>query len=290
MLGHMIKRIILFLIIIALGLALYFYQSRFPKSLPAFSQTGQTVDSQKVLAGSGQTPAEKKEVSLPAPLKVNGEWLSNDKNSIILTDEGIVGFTNQERNKQSLAPLAINEKLNASAKAKVDDMFKQRYFEHTSPDGVTIDDLADQVGYDFILIGENLAEGDFKDDQALVLAWMASPHHRANILNDRYTEIGVAVGHGPLNGQDVWLAVQHFGRPANLCPDIDQALKATIDQNKATLEALSKELNLQGGEAAVFLSYIKNFNKIKTYSKLAEETSAEITQYNDQVSAFNTCI
>ena len=282
----MIKKILLFLTIIALGLAFYFYQSGFPKSLPASSQTGQVIDSQKVLGDF----AEKKEVSLPEPLKVSKEWLSSNKDSIILTDSGIIKYSNKEREKQSLPGFSENKKLSASAEAKLEDMFKQQYFEHTSPQGKTMNDLAVEVNYDYILIGENLAEGDFKDDEALVSAWMASPNHRANILNSLYTEIGVAVGRGMIKDQEVWLAIQHFGRPANLCSEIDKDLKLSINQNKARIEELTQELNLGNGGAAVFLAYLKSLNKIREYNNLVEETAAKIDLYNNQVSSFNNCI
>ena len=42
---------------------------------------------------------------------------------------------------------------------------------------------------------------------------MNSPTHRANIVNGRYREIGVAVLEGELEGQETTLVVQMFGTP-----------------------------------------------------------------------------
>src|SRR3989344_7601282 len=123
-----------------------------------------------------------------------------------LSVSGVVSFTNQERKKEGLGELALSPLLNQSAQKKVADMFDRQYFEHESPTGINIDDLAEESGYKFIVIGENLALGNFKDDQALVDGWMNSPPHRENILNGKYTEIGVAVGRGLYQGKDTWLA------------------------------------------------------------------------------------
>ena len=282
------KTIFRFLAIIAVGLAIFAYQNGFTKTLPFLNQSGQAIDSQdqKVLGDSAQM----KEISLPAPLQVKTKWLSSEA-TINLTSDGVVKYANIERIKEGRAELDINEKLNASAKIKLDDMFKEQYFEHTSPEGFTISDLGQEVGYDYILLGENLAMGDFKDDRALVLAWMESPKHRENILNNRYTEIGVAVGQGMYDGKMTWLAVEHFGRPADLCPGIDQNLKTTIDQNKARIDELALELNLSdGGAGAIFLAYMKDFSEVREYNKLIEETANEINLYNNQVASFNNCI
>ena len=47
----------------------------------------------------------------------------------------------------------------------------------------------------------------------MVDAWMNSPTHRANIMNPRYEEIGIAVVDGLLNGIETTLVVQMFGTP-----------------------------------------------------------------------------
>jgi uncharacterized protein YkwD len=266
------KAVLRFSSIIAVGLGIFFYQNGLPKSLPSMPQGAQVIDSQ------------------PEPLKVSRQLLSSERSDASLTAGGVIKYTNAERVKQSLPELSVSDKLNSSAKMKLDDMFANGYFDHTSPSGITLTDLGARAGYDYILIGENLAQGDFKDDQSLVAAWMASPHHRENILNARYTEIGVAVGYGMFNGKDIWIAVQHFGRPADLCPEIDQALKEDIDRNKARIDQLASELNLQSAEAAALLAYVKDFSKVKEYNYLISETSKEVDQYNNEVTAFNSCI
>ena len=50
----------------------------------------------------------------------------------------------------------------------------------------------EKENYDYNYAGENLAM-DFQSAEKMEEAWMASPTHRANILNGKYREIGMAV-------------------------------------------------------------------------------------------------
>ena len=134
--------------------------------------------------------------------------------------------------------LLENTKLDQSAELKAQDMLKNQYFAHTSPSGMAVGNLAEKVGYEFIAIGENLALGNFENDEALVQAWMDSPGHRANILNSRYQEIGVAVLKGVFEGRTTWLAVQHFGLPLSVCPSPQEGVKLTIDANQNKIDEI----------------------------------------------------
>jgi len=238
-------------------------------------------------------------VYVSGPLKVINNLLSNNT-EIKLSKENIINLTNQNRKENGdLSALVENSKLDFSAEKKVQDMFIKQYFEHTSPDGIGVGDLGVQVGYEYIIIGENLALGNFKDDKAIVDAWMASPGHRANILNKRYTEIGVAVAKGQYEGKEVWIAVQHFGLPKTACPSIDESLHQIINFNQDKAKTLSSELstlrtNIDKGtiyEGKTASEQIDIYNsKISDYNELISEIKTKITQYNNQVNAFNSCI
>lgn len=132
--------------------------------------------------------------------------------SSLITPEVIVNLTNQERAKEHLSALKINQKLNESAQRKAGDMFAFDYWAHTSPSGRTPWDFFSEVGYDYKIAGENLAK-DFYDNESVVRAWMKSPSHRENIINPRYEEIGIAVVNGTINGIQTTLVVQHFAKP-----------------------------------------------------------------------------
>lgn len=131
--------------------------------------------------------------------------------SDITVDQTLV-LTNQERAKSGLAPLSLNAKLSSAASAKASDMFQNQYWAHVSPSGKEPWSFITASGYSYRLAGENLAR-DFNHTTDMVIAWMNSPTHRANIMNGRYTEIGLAVVNGQLQGIDTTLVVQMFGAP-----------------------------------------------------------------------------
>lgn len=229
---------------------------------------------------------------LPPPLRV-----TQGKKGF-LTKQGIVEWTNSERKNYGLLPLKVNPLLEKSAQLKLDDMFAHQYFAHVSPSGVELKDWINKVGYDFILIGENLAMGNFENDRDLVLAWMESPGHRENILNPKYQEIGVAVKEGLFEGKRIWIAVQHFGKSLSACPQPDELLRKRIEERQQQIKDLEDELLLLQKEIR------KNFPKwgidqekitiynslVQKYNSLVEEIENLITKYNSQVKIFNECV
>lgn len=131
--------------------------------------------------------------------------------STITVDE-VVNMTNQERSQLGLAPLSVNPLLTQAAIAKAHDMFEKQYWAHTAPDGREPWDFMRSAGYHYQVAGENLAR-DFSSTGPMISAWMASPTHRDNMVNSRYSQIGVAVVNGVLQGTETTLVVQMFGQP-----------------------------------------------------------------------------
>ena len=125
----------------------------------------------------------------------------------------LVDLTNSSRGENDLGGLAINPTLSAAAQAKADDMATKSYFAHVSPEGVDSWYWFRQQGYTFLYAGENLAV-DFSDSIDVERAWMNSPAHRGNILNNRFTEIGIATAQGTFQGHTTTFVVQMFGTPA----------------------------------------------------------------------------
>jgi len=131
-----------------------------------------------------------------------------------ITPEKVVELTNLEREKYGLSSLLLSASLNEAARRKAADMFAFDYWAHKSPSGREPWDFFQEVGYDYIYAGENLAR-DFSTPEAVVAAWMMSPSHRDNIVNSHYQEIGIAVVNGTLRGVETTLVVQLFGTPVN---------------------------------------------------------------------------
>lgn len=211
----------------------------------------------------------------------------------------ILKYTNKERTSQSLSSLSLNEKLNKVATRKVNDLFNKEYFEHISPNGEGASDIASDIGYEYLIIGENLAMGVFHSGQVIVEAWMDSPGHRANILNNKYTEIGIAVRVDDYKGVNTLMAVQIFAKPLALCGKPDKAL---IDSSSETIKQMQVEAQLMFNN----LTEIKNspdldwsyYNqKVAEYNYYAKKVNDSILAlknlidfYNTDVAEYNTCI
>jgi hypothetical protein len=129
----------------------------------------------------------------------------------------LIDEANDNRAIYNLTPLTRNATLEAAAKEKADDMAKYSYFAHNSPTGITPWYWFTKAGYRFIYAGENLAI-NFTDSKAVTDAWMASPGHRANILNGNFTEIGIATTNGYYEGHPTTFVVQLFGKPIQPSP------------------------------------------------------------------------
>lgn len=129
-----------------------------------------------------------------------------------MTPSTILGLINAERTEAGLSPLKENAALSTAAEAKLKHMFQNDYFSHTSPKGETPWYWIKQSGYAYQYAGENLAI-NYTSAAKQHQAWMKSETHRANILSSKYTETGIAVRSGTLNGEAATITVEMFGAP-----------------------------------------------------------------------------
>lgn len=117
----------------------------------------------------------------------------------------VLTLVNQERAAAGVAPLQADVQAERAAKAHVEDMAGRSYFDHVSPEGWTpTDRMRMTKGSGYRMVGENIAVGQ-RSAQAVMNAWMASPGHRANILDARYTHLGVGVDEPSWNWCQVFL-------------------------------------------------------------------------------------
>ncbi|PJC47787.1 MAG: hypothetical protein CO034_01360 [Parcubacteria group bacterium CG_4_9_14_0_2_um_filter_35_11] len=174
-----------------------------------------------------------------------------------------------------------------------------------SPEGDDAGIILKEIGYDYLVVGENLARGYFKDSKDLVDGWMKSPDHRENILNPKFREIGVAQREGKFQGKEQYLAVQIFASPLSLCPLPDESSLSQIQEKEEELEELTKKAEILRGEIEkesqeefeseaefqVVQDKIKTYNAlVRRINKLSKELETLILNYNSQVNSFNTCI
>jgi len=242
-----------------------------------------------------------KEILAPEPLT----FLIEKETESVLSNEEIIKFTNYYREENDIAELNTNQLLMEAAENKLNDMFQKQYFAHISPEGDDAGIILKEIGYDYLVVGENLARGYFKDSKDLVDGWMKSPDHRENILNPKFREIGVAQREGKFQGKEQYLAVQIFASPLSLCPLPDESSLSQIQEKEEELEELTKKAEILRGEIEkesqeefeseaefqVVQDKIKTYNAlVRRINKLSKELETLILNYNSQVNSFNTCI
>lgn len=102
--------------------------------------------------------------------------------------EQVVKLVNEERVKAGLNTLVVDPSVEAAALVRAKETVTS--FSHTRPDGSSFSTALTENGVKFRGSGENIAWGQ-KTPEEVMKGWMNSPGHRANILNEKFTTIGV---------------------------------------------------------------------------------------------------
>lgn len=100
----------------------------------------------------------------------------------------VVALVNKERTAVGLNPLTINESAMSAAAVRSKEI--RQSFSHTRPDGRSFSTALKEQGISYRGSGENIAYGQ-RSPEEVMKAWMNSSGHRANILNEKFTSIGV---------------------------------------------------------------------------------------------------
>ena len=135
--------------------------------------TQQTTGQTKSAAPAGQAKAEQPKATPP-----------EEEFELLPVETKVIEKTNAERVRRGLRPLIMDRALVRSARRHTAWMTNRRTFQHSSG------------------VAENIAMGQRTSDQ-VILSWMNSSGHRANMLNTGYTKIGVAAYHAP-DGTTYW--------------------------------------------------------------------------------------
>lgn len=114
----------------------------------------------------------------------------------VSTEQALVAAVNASRTEHGLRPLVLNVELRSAARRHSAQMIKRNRLYHS--------DLSDIAGR---WVGENVALGPSVEEVHAAL--MASPLHRANLLDQGMTQIGVAVDY---DSGSLWVT-QIFRQP-----------------------------------------------------------------------------
>ena len=103
----------------------------------------------------------------------------------------VFSIVNRERKAQGLSPLVLDKELMEAAAIRAREL--PRNYSHTRPDGTSCFTV---LKYHNAYKGENIAAG-YPNSRAAMDGWMHSPGHRANILNPKFTKIGIGYVYEP---------------------------------------------------------------------------------------------
>jgi uncharacterized protein YkwD len=128
---------------------------------------------------------------------------------------------NTFRARHRFARLSLSPALTAAARAHSRQMAQDGYFSHASPDGSAfwkrLQRFYPTWSYSYWSVGENLLwQAAAIDGSSALRLWLASPEHRANLMNPSWREIGISalqVAHAPgvYRGLDVTIVTTDFG-------------------------------------------------------------------------------
>lgn len=102
----------------------------------------------------------------------------------------VLSLVNDIRRAEGLDELQLDGALMSAAADYAADLALRGALDHAGADGSAPPDRANAAGYPGRYVAENLAAG-YDDAAALVGDWMESPSHRATILLERATDLGV---------------------------------------------------------------------------------------------------
>jgi uncharacterized protein YkwD len=103
----------------------------------------------------------------------------------------MLALLNEGRRAAGVGELALDAELTAVALAHTRDMVAAHFFGHQSPTTGRVEDRVRRAGISVIKLGENVSQGD--SVEAAYAALMASPSHRANMLEPAFTNVGIGL-------------------------------------------------------------------------------------------------
>lgn len=104
--------------------------------------------------------------------------------------EAVLELVNKARAAQGVDALTLDPDLCKAAAIRAEEL--GTYFSHDRPNGTSCFTVFEEVGIkSYHAAGENIASR-YADANAVMNGWMNSPGHRANILSEDYSRIGIA--------------------------------------------------------------------------------------------------
>ncbi len=125
----------------------------------------------------------------------------------------IADDTNAFRAQHNLLDLVWNPDLAEVSQAYAEDMAENGFFDHIDLNGQNPGDRIENAGLIYYYYGENINAGYYSAEES-INGWVNSSGHRANILNENFTQIGVGAAYNPDDTLEYYTrCVQNFFTP-----------------------------------------------------------------------------
>lgn len=121
--------------------------------------------------------------------KTNTAGKKNTTTDISLQKK-VISIVNQNRKKQGLEALTMDEKLMKAAQDRAKELTKS--FSHTRPNGTSCFTIFEKYKITPTASGENIAAGQ-RSAADVMDSWMNSQGHKENIMNNKFKKIGVGL-------------------------------------------------------------------------------------------------
>lgn len=156
-----------------------------------------TID--KIFSGAFQETINFVTIKPESDERLDLDFKATDLNVDEKTENKMLELINEERKKNDLGILKMDEKIVKVARKHSRDMFEKRYFAHINTDGLSPFDRMENGGVKFLIAGENLALAPNLEMAHKGL--MDSQSHRENILSPEFKKIGIGVIDGGAYGK-----------------------------------------------------------------------------------------
>ncbi|MFP5488841.1 MAG: CAP domain-containing protein [Acidimicrobiia bacterium] len=153
-------------------------------AVPSLPVLGAVLDPGAPMVASARSAADR------SPSSVVVGSVPADEATVLAAE--VVRLANLQRVAAGRPPLTVHPAVTNAAMGHSLDQAAMQRMSHIGSDGADGGDRLTRAGFTWGAWGENVAVGQRTPD-AVVRAWMDSAGHRANILQDMFTTIGVGV-------------------------------------------------------------------------------------------------
>lgn len=137
---------------------------------------------------------------IPGSLSSSGSYsstlTSNTTAAVNNIENSLFNALNTVRSQYGIGPLNLNPSLSNIARSRSADMLSRNYFSHTTPDGKNIFNILNENFFNWQIAGENIYQcspAEIGSESAILNTWLASPSHRANLLNGAFRQVGIGI-------------------------------------------------------------------------------------------------